>query len=197
VLETDLPDDPLEALSSWLDDARSLSDAPHTMTLATADASGRPSARMVLLRDVDRRGLTFFTNRESRKGEELRENARAAVVLHWSDLGRQVRLEGPVEETTAEESLAYWRTRPRASQIAAWASPQSRVLADRGELDARVEETRLRFAGDAEVPIPAFWGGYRVVPEVVELWAHRADRLHDRVRFIRSSDGWARERLAP
>jgi pyridoxamine 5'-phosphate oxidase len=166
------------------------------MTLATATPSGRPSARVVLLRALDERGLTFFTNRASRKGDELRSNPRAAAVLHWWELGRQVRVEGLVEEIPVEESAAYWNTRPRGSQITAWASPQSRPLSDRGELDALVREAEQRFDG-ADVPLPSFWGGYRLAPETIELWTHRDDRLHDRVRYVRSDEGWRRELLAP
>jgi pyridoxamine 5'-phosphate oxidase len=166
------------------------------MTLATASADGAPSARVVLLRDIDERGLTFCTNRTSRKGEELGANPRAALVLHWWPLGRQVRIEGTVEQLTAEESEPYWATRPRGSRIAAWASPQSSPLADRAELDARVAKTRERF-DDEEIPLPPFWGGYRVVPEAIELWEHREDRLHERVRYVRDGDAWRSERLAP
>jgi pyridoxamine 5'-phosphate oxidase len=191
-----LDDDPIAALQAWLDDAGAAVPAPHFMTLATATPDGKPSARVVLLRGLDERGLTFFTNRASRKGDELRSNPRAAVAIHWWALGRQVRVEGVVEEISGEESAVYWRTRPRASQIAAWASPQSRSLADRAELDARVREATERFAG-ADVPLPPFWGGYRLVPESIELWTHRDDRLHDRVRYVREEHGWRRERLAP
>jgi pyridoxamine 5'-phosphate oxidase len=166
------------------------------MTLATADSSGRPSARIVLLRGIDERGLSFFTNRASRKGEELRENPRAAIVLHWWELGRQVRAEGAVEEVDEAGSAAYWSSRPRASQIAGWASPQSQPLATRSELEARVAEAEQRF-DESEVPLPTFWGGYRLVPESVEFWTHRDNRLHDRIRFVRASAGWRRERLAP
>lgn len=166
------------------------------MTLATATADGVPSVRVVLLRDIDDRGLTFFTNRASRKGEELAANPRAALVLHWWPLGRQLRVEGLVEELATEESEAYWETRPRASQVAAWASPQSRPLADRAELDASVTATRERF-GDSPIPLPPFWGGYRVVPHTIELWEHRDDRLHDRLRYVREGAGWRSERLAP
>jgi pyridoxamine 5'-phosphate oxidase len=166
------------------------------MTLATADASGRPSARIVLLRGIDERGLTFFTNRSSRKGTELRENPRAAAVLHWWELGRQVRIEGRIEEVGEVESAAYWRNRPRASQIAGWASPQSQPLAARSDLDARVAEVEQRFA-QGDVPLPTFWGGYRLIPESIEFWIHRDSRLHDRIRFTRSGAAWSQERLAP
>jgi pyridoxamine 5'-phosphate oxidase len=195
--ENDLADDPIAQLETWLADAR-LAAGPRSemMTLATADPAGRPSARVVLLRGLDARGLRFFTNRTSRKGDELRANPRAAAVLHWWELGRQVRVEGVVEETSDEESVAYWSARPRESQVAAWASPQSRPLDGRAELDALVAETEARFAG-GEVPLPPFWGGYRIVPEQIELWTHRDSRLHDRVRYVRTDTGWARERLAP
>jgi pyridoxamine 5'-phosphate oxidase len=189
-------DDPITMVRAWLDEARARVAEPHAMTLATATADGVPSARVVLLRGVDERGLVFFTNRTSRKGDELLRNPRAAVVLHWSELGRQVRVEGRVEEVSEAESQAYWVTRPRASQIAAWASPQSRPLGDRAELDTRVAEATARFGDDA-VPLPPFWGGYRVLTDAIELWEHRDDRLHDRMRFTRAEDGWRAERLAP
>ena len=188
--------DPLAALQSWLDEARAAVGEPHAMTLATATPDGRPSARVVLLRGLDERGLTFFTNRTSRKALELRANPRAAAVIHWWDLGRQVRVEGVVEALSPQESAAYWNTRPRGSQMAAWASPQSQPLADRAALDALVAEIEARFAG-REVPLPPFWGGYRLVPEAIELWTHRDDRLHDRMRYVREDGGWRSERLAP
>jgi pyridoxamine 5'-phosphate oxidase len=191
-----LSDDPLEELRRWLEDARRVVPLPEAMTLATVGRDGRPSARVVLLRGLDERGLAFFTNRRSRKGEELATTPAAALVFHWWELGRQVRVEGRVEETSAEESAAYWRSRPRASRIAAWASPQSQPLADRADLEARVARAEERFAG-GDVPLPEFWGGYRVVPDAVELWEHHDDRLHDRVRYTRGRDGWRRERLAP
>jgi pyridoxamine 5'-phosphate oxidase len=189
-------EDPIAVAQAWLDEARNVVGEPQTMTLATATRDGKPSARVVLLRGLDDRGLVFFTNRESRKGQELRRNPQAAVVLHWWELGRQLRVEGVVEEVSEEESAAYWKTRPRGSQVAAWASRQSLELADRSELDARVAEARERFADD-DVPLPPFWGGYRVVPETIELWTHRDDRLHERVRYERDGAGWTRALLAP
>lgn len=194
--EQDLGLDPVIALRAWLREAEDASPRPDAMTLATASPDGRPSARVVLLRGLDERGVVFFTNRTSRKGEELRANPRAALVLHWWELGRQVRVEGAVEDVGPDESDAYWTTRLRASQVSAWASPQSRPVAGRAELEARITEAEERFAG-GPVPLPPFWGGYRVVPEVVEFWAHRENRLHDRVRYVRSKTGWLRERLAP
>jgi len=194
--EHDLEPDPIVMLRAWLADAAGASPHPDSMTLATADGNGRPSARVVLLRGLDDRGLVFFTNRTSRKAEELRRNPFAALVFHWWELGRQVRVEGPVEEVGSDESESYWHTRPRASQVAAWASPQSQTIAGRSELDDLIVEAESRF-GSGPVPLPPFWGGYRIVPETVELWVHRESRLHDRIRYARSADGWLRERLAP
>ena len=194
--ERDLDPDPIVALEAWLRDAEQVSARPDAMTLATSTADGRPSARIVLLRGLDRRGLAFFTNRASRKGRELEENPRAALVLHWPELGRQVRIEGAVERVDEEESRGYWETRPLRSRIAAWASPQSLPLTDRAELDALYAAAEARF-DDGDVPLPDFWGGYRVVPEAVEFWEHQDDRLHDRIRYERTVSGWRRKRLAP
>ena len=191
-----LADDPIEQLRAWLDEARDLVGGQQAMTLATSTPDGRPAARVVLLRGLDEHGLTFFTNRTSRKGEELRLNPVAAVVIHWWELGRQARVEGGVEDVSVEESEAYWETRPRASQIAAWASAQSQPLSGRDELDGRVAELEERFAGRS-VPLPPFWGGYRLVPESIELWIHRDNRLHDRHLYVREDAGWRRLRLAP
>ena len=192
----DLGDDPIAQLRAWLDEARDVTDVPQAMTLATATPDGKPSARVVLLRGLDDHGLTFFTNRTSRKGEELRLNRQAAVAIHWWELGRQVRVEGCVEDVPGEQSEAYWETRPRASQIAAWSSPQSQPLSGRDELDRRVAALEERFAGES-VPLPPFWGGYRLVPESIELWIHRDNRLHDRHLYVREVAGWHRLRLAP
>jgi len=194
--ERDLDDDPMVALGGWLHAAEGVSSRPDAMTLATATPDGRPSARVVLLRGLDGRGLVFFTNRTSRKGTELEENPRAALVLHWPELGRQVRIEGSVERVDEDESRAYWETRARRSRIAAWASPQSQPLADRAALGELYRAATTRF-GEGTVPLPDFWGGYRVVPDAVEFWTHQDDRLHDRIRYERTTDGWRRERLAP
>ena len=194
--EADLSDDPLEQLAVWLDQAGATSPQPDAMTLATADQNGRPSARQVLLRGLDSRGLVFFTNHRSKKARDLAENPRAAIVFHWYAQGRQVRVEGNVTRVDQAESEAYWQTRPRASQIAAWASPQSDSVASREELDRLYEDMRERHA-ENEVPLPPFWGGYRVVPDSIEFWQHHDDRLHDRIRYVRADTAWQRERLAP
>jgi len=194
--ERDLTANPFLQLEAWLREAESASPRADAMTLATADATGRPSARQVLLRGLDERGLVFFTNRTSRKARELAGNPQAALLFHWYELGRQVRIEGAVEEVDETESDAYWRTRPRPSQVAAWASPQSQPLSGREQLDRLFAESAAEF-GEGEVPLPPFWGGYRVVPAAFEFWQHQEDRLHDRVLYTRIDDGWRRERLAP
>lgn len=195
----DLGADPLAALARWLAEARTAGlFEPEAASLATATPDGRPSARMVLVRGIDERDLRFYTNHESRKGAELATSAHAALVFHWGPpLRRQARVEGAVARLTDAESLAYFATRERESRLGAWASPQSRRLADRAELEARYAEVETRFADDEEIPLPPFWGGYRVAPEAIELWASRPSRLHDRARFERAGDGWSRVRLAP
>ena len=188
-------DDPLRRLAAWLGEAHAAGlGPPDRMTLATATADGRPSARMVLLKALDERGLVFYTNRDSRKGRELAGNPRAALVLHWPSLGRQARVEGAVQEVGEEESDAYWATRPLGSRLSAAVSPQSEVIESRAWLEARVAELAAR---GEEPTRPARWGGYVVVPEVVELWVHDDDRLHDRIRYAREDDRWRVERLAP
>jgi pyridoxamine 5'-phosphate oxidase len=186
--------DPLALFHEWFEAAREAGvEAPEAMTLATADADGRPSARMLLLKSVDERGFTFFTGYESRKGRELAANPHAALVFYWWPLGRQVRVEGSVRRLSAEESDAYWATRPQRSRAAAAASRQSEPIAGRGELEAEFE--RL-LPGD-ELPRPERWGGYVLEPEAIELWQHRDDRLHERIRFTRAREGWRSELLAP
>ena len=195
--ERDLDRDPLRQFERWFAEAREAGlAAPEAMTLATATADGRPSARMVPLKAADERGFGFHTNYESRKGTELAANPHAALLFWWQPLGRQVRVEGLVARVPAPESEAYFRTRPLASRIAAWASPQSRPLAGRAELDRLYAEAGARFPGE-NVPLPPHWGGQRLVPEAYEFWEHGDDRLHDRVRYERDGDGWRRERLAP
>ncbi|MGH8985181.1 MAG: pyridoxamine 5'-phosphate oxidase [Acidimicrobiia bacterium] len=196
--EDDVDADPFVQLARWYDEARRVAgDHADDMVVATATPQGEPSARMVLLRGLDERGLCFYTNTESHKGRDLAANPRAALVLHWPDLGRQVRVTGAVSRLDATESVAYWRNRPRPSQLSAWASRQSEPVASRAELEAEVERVAARF-GDGDVPLPPFWGGYRVTPDAVELWEHRDDRLHDRLRYRRDPAGaWLLERLAP
>ena len=188
--------DPIAEFNAWLEEARQAGvSVPEAITLATADAHGRPSARMLLLKGADERGFTFFTGYESRKGRELETNPRAALVVYWQMLGRQVRVEGTVRKLPAEESDAYFATRPPRSRAAAAASRQSEVIEGREALEAEIE--RLLAEHGDEVPRPARWGGYVLEPEVIELWQHGDDRVHDRFRFTREVEGWRRERLAP
>ena len=186
--------DPLAVFHEWFEDARAAGvEVPEAMTLATADADGRPSARMLLLKSAGEHGFTFFTGYESRKGRELAENPRAALVFYWRPLGRQVRVEGTVRRLSAEESDAYWATRPPRSRAAAAASRQSEPIAGRDELEAEFE----RLLPGEEVPRPERWGGYLLEPEAIELWQHRDDRLHERFRFTRAREGWVAQQLAP
>lgn len=164
--------------------------------LATADATGRPSVRMVLLRGVDERGFVFHTNYNSRKAKELVANPRAALCFHWQALEEQIRIEGRVERLAADESDAYFLTRPRGSQLGAWASDQSALLSSRETLEEQYREVERRFEGQA-VPRPPFWGGFRLVPDRIEFWFGRPDRLHDRINYTRDADGWKIERLYP
>jgi pyridoxamine 5'-phosphate oxidase len=196
--EGDLDADPFEQFRSWLHEAETAGIVlPEVMTLATASADGSPSARMVLLKGCDERGLVFHTNYESRKARELEKNPRAAVVLYWNQLGRQVRVDGRVTRGSEAESEAYFRTRPLGGQLGAWASRrQSEVIESRDVLDDRVEELCARYA-DGEVPLPPFWGGYRLEPGSFEFWQHRDDRLHDRFRYRRDGSRWVIERLSP
>ena len=190
-------DDPIAFFQRWFADARAASIyLPESMTVATASPDGAPAARMMLLKSVDQRGFVFYTNYESRKGAELAVNPRVALVFHWPVLQRQVRVEGAVERLTEAESAAYFRTRARGSQIGAWASRQSSELASRAELERRVRDQEERFAGQ-EVPLPPFWGGFRLAPVAIEFWQGRINRLHDRVRYTRDGSGWQVARLYP
>lgn len=191
---SELDPDPLRQFGAWFEQARAGGIAvPETVTLATATRDGRPSARQVLLKGFDGRGFTVFTGYGSRKARELAENPAAAFLFHFAPAGRQVRIEGPVEKVSREESEAYWRMRPLGSRLSAAASPQSEVIASRAELEARVEQ--LRASGEPD--LPEGWGGFRVVPESYEFWEHRDDRLHDRFRYRREGGAWTIERLAP
>jgi pyridoxamine 5'-phosphate oxidase len=190
--ERDLLPDPLEQFRAWFDEAPGVRES---MALATADASGSPSARMVLLKGFDERGFVFHTSYASRKGREVEANPRAALLFYWRELGRQVRIEGTVERTSREDSDAYFRTRPVAARFSALASPQSEPVASRADLEARVAEAQARFGEDP--PLPENWGGLRVVPDAYEFWVHDEDRLHDRFRYERDRDAWHIERLGP
>jgi pyridoxamine 5'-phosphate oxidase len=192
-----MTDDPLQLFDAWFAEAERVGvEMPQTMTLATASAGGAPSARMVLLKGADDEGFVFYTGYASRKGAELAENPRAALVLYWRELGKQIRVEGPVERVPKAESAAYFATRPRGSQLAAWASRQSSALESRDELEARYTELEREHEG-REVPLPPHWGGYRLRPEAIEFWEHRDNRLHDRIRYTRARAGWRAERLSP
>lgn len=195
--EDDLDPDPLVQFSLWFDEAqRHEPSLPEAMCLATATASGAPSARMMLLKGYDEGGFRFYTNTESRKAVELDATSQAALVFHWKSLERQVRIEGAVSPMTAEQSDAYFQSRPRSSRIGAWASQQSRPIASRKELEAEAARCRAQF-GSGPVPLPAFWGGYRLVPQRIEFWQARAGRLHDRLAYTRHPEGWEIARLCP
>jgi pyridoxamine 5'-phosphate oxidase len=189
--------DPIEQVRAWLRGAREAGIyEPEAMTLSTVGDDGRPSSRYVLLRGLDERGFSFFTNYESAKGRALAQRPYAALTFGWLVVHRAVRVEGEVEKLPAEESDAYFASRPRGAQISAWASPQSAVIGGRDELDRAMADIEARFAG-VEVPRPAHWGGFLVRPERVELWQGRLNRLHDRLRYVREGDRWRIERLAP
>ncbi|MGH8997142.1 MAG: pyridoxamine 5'-phosphate oxidase [Acidimicrobiales bacterium] len=194
--EDDLGPDPIAQFAEWFAQARQSVTRPDAVALATADGAGAPSVRMVLLKGWDDRGFVVFTNYESRKGHELADNRRAALVVYWEPLGRQVRATGTIERTSEEESDHYFATRPRGSQLAAHASHQSELLADRAEIEEAFAKVAEQYEGQ-DVPRPAFWGGFRLVPEAIEFWQHQENRLHDRFVYRRSGSGWRRSRLAP
>jgi pyridoxamine 5'-phosphate oxidase len=195
--EEDADPDPLRQFAAWFKEAgESGLRAPEAMGVATATPDGAPSLRMVLMKEFDERGFVFFTNYESRKGQELLANPQAALLFHWDTLGRQVRIEGPTERVGEEESADYVRSRPRGSQLSALASPQSRPVESRAELELLVAEL-AELNAEGELPLPEHWGGIRVRPRLYEFWQHREDRLHDRLLYTPEGDGWAISRLAP
>ncbi|MDR7301476.1 pyridoxamine 5'-phosphate oxidase [Haloactinomyces albus] len=187
-----------EQLREWFDAAvQAEMSEPNAMVLATADADGMPSSRTVLCKGFDQRGLVFFTNYTSAKSHDLASTGVAAATFPWLALQRQVNVRGTVEKLTAEETTEYWTARPRGSQLGAWASPQSRVVPGRSALESSLNGIERRFSDAEQVPVPPHWGGWRILPESVEFWQGRPDRLHDRLRFRRENDLWTIERLAP
>ncbi len=195
--EADALASPFDFFKLWFEQALNADlPEPNAMTLATVNAKGRPSARIVLIKGLDARGITFFTNYESRKGQELTQNPHAALLFHWTELERQVRIEGRVEKCSPEESDAYYLSRPAGSRLGAWASPQSQVIDSREVLEARVREAQEAQQGDPQTR-PPFWGGYRLVPDFFEFWQGRPSRLHDRLAYTLQGDSWAMSRLAP
>jgi len=197
IAREELNDDPVAQFRAWFDQAcASGIHEPNAMSLATAGSDGRPVVRTVLLKQYDERGFVFFTNLESRKARHLAENPHAALLFPWVALERQILITGRVERVSMAEAAAYFVTRPVGSQLAAWASPQSTVLSSRGLLEAKWEEMKRKFA-DGKIPLPSFWGGYRVLPDLFEFWQGRASRMHDRFQYTRTDGAWVIERLAP
>jgi pyridoxamine 5'-phosphate oxidase len=197
LLEKDLARDPFRQFEKWFQEAEAAKlPEPNAMILASASRDGRPAARTVLLKSFDGRGFVFYTNYESRKGRELEANARAALLFPWIAFERQVIIEGVVTKVAREESGAYFHSRPRLSQLAAWASQQSAIISGRAVLEESMKALEKKYSGQ-DVPLPPHWGGFRVAPESVEFWQGRRNRLHDRLRYRREKDGWIVDRLSP
>jgi pyridoxamine 5'-phosphate oxidase len=190
--------DPIKQFDHWMDEAlKAAVPEPNAMTLATVNTDGWPEGRVVLLKGFDEQGFTFFTNYESAKGAELLHNPKASLVFCWLELQRQVRIRGMVDKIPRAESVAYFRSRPRGSQLGAWASPQSTPVANRSVLEQRLKAVEEKFAGVEQIPCPEHWGGYILRPEQIEFWQGRASRMHDRIRYRKSDQNWDLERLAP
>jgi len=194
--ENSIRPDPFEQFQLWMDDAMKRLPEPNAIVLGTCGTDGQPASRIVLLKSYDRRGFVFYTNYESAKARQMAENPKVSVLFPWYIMERQVIISGVVERVSIAESLRYFITRPLSSRLGAWTSPQSKVISSRSILDAKVEEMKRKFA-DGKVPLPSFWGGYRVVPKSFEFWQGRRSRLHDRFLFIPEGDAWTHERLAP
>ena len=195
--ENDVDSDPIVQFRKWFDEAvHAGAQEPNAMCLATATPDAYPSARMVLLKGVDSRGFRFYTDFRSRKAQELADNPHASLCFFWVELERQVRIGGAVQRVSDEEAQAYFKSRPLSSKIGAWTSYQSSVLASREILEQQLEENEARFAGN-DIPLPNFWGGFRVIPEEIEFWQGRASRLHDRIQFVRVAGVWTKRRLSP
>lgn len=196
--EADVNPDPIQQFATWFQEALDAQiTEPNAMTLATANASGRPVARTVLLKDFDNEGFVFYTNYESRKAADLKANPQACLLFTWLDLERQVCIEGTVQKVAESESLAYFQSRPKGSQIGAWASPQSRVIPSREILEKNMEQLTAQYAEVDVLPLPEHWGGFRVSPQRIEFWQGRSSRLHDRIVYTREGQAWTIERLAP
>lgn len=196
-INVEVLDEPIAMFRQWFEQAKGSGIIlPESMTVATSTSDGRPSARVVLLKSFDENGFVFFTNYNSRKGQELTQNPYAAIVFHWNILQRQVRIEGTIEKVSEQESLEYFHSRPRGSQIGAWASYQSQQIENREQLAEKVKQLEVEYAGK-EIPLPPFWGGFRVKPSQIELWQGRSDRLHDRYCFTPTKEGWQRTLLSP
>jgi pyridoxamine 5'-phosphate oxidase len=197
LLESDVDPDPFRQFTLWFDQAiKSGIMEPNAMSHATVSPDGQPSIRIVLLKGVDDRGFVFFTNYESRKGKDILVNPKSALLFFWGELERQVRIEGAIEKISVDHSKAYFDSRPEGSRIGAWSSNQSEIVTSRDELEKRFEENMNRFAGK-EIPMPEYWGGYRLVPNMVEFWQGRGSRMHDRIRFRKTGEFWEIDRLSP